>query len=432
MVKNAADPLAVGLADRAAEGFRVASSETARDINRRIALNVIRDRQPVSRADLARYSGMQPSTVSLIIEQLIAEKWVIEGPLGHLPRGRKPRYLRLNSSRAGIIGVDVRPSGTRVAIADLNAEFVAQETIATATDSNNFQEDLCRCVRTLMDSHPDVVFEGIGVSVPGRVDVVTHHLSFSANLGWRDVDLKTPLEQATGLPVELENAANTCALAEIWFGTHAPGERDLVIVTVSEGIGTGIIVDGQLVRGKLGLAGEFGHVTLAYDGPKCECGNRGCWELFASNSAAIRYYLEACGAGRAERMSPRDSVFTHRFEDILALAQQGDGKAGEALDRMAQFLGIGMATLITALTPSVVMVVGEVTRVWDRFDPILKKTIAERSLWQQAPRILPLEDFRQPRLRGAVALIIQKHFALPSGYSKDRVSNRKTSHVFAG
>src|SRR5258707_4023899 len=109
--------------------FQVASSETARDINRRIVLDLIGTRQPVARADLARYSGLQRSTISIIAEQLIEEQWVTEGALGHLPRGRKPRFLQLNAERGGVIGINVRPGGTTIALADLGARFIAQRTI---------------------------------------------------------------------------------------------------------------------------------------------------------------------------------------------------------------------------------------------------------------------------------------------------------------
>ena len=112
--------------------FQVATSETARDINRRIMLNLIRRHQPISRADLARQSGLQRSTVSLITEQLIKERWVTEGASGHAPRGRKPRFLHLNKERVGIIGVNIRPATTTFALADLDGQFIAQESLATA------------------------------------------------------------------------------------------------------------------------------------------------------------------------------------------------------------------------------------------------------------------------------------------------------------
>ncbi|MCA1639710.1 MAG: ROK family protein, partial [Acidobacteria bacterium] len=237
--------------------FNVATSETARNINRRIILDLIRTRQPVSRADLARLSGLQRSTVSLITEQLLTEQWITQGALGHLPRGRKPRFLHLNVERAGIIGVNVRPTMTTIALANLNAQFIAHESFQTNNDANVFIEDLTRRLQSFIKFHPDIYFEGIGVSMPGRVDSISKKLVFAPNLGWRDVDLQTPIERATGLLVEIENAANACALAEIWFDQRSNGMQDLIAVTVSEGIGTGIITNGQLLRGASGVAGEF-------------------------------------------------------------------------------------------------------------------------------------------------------------------------------
>ena len=151
--------------------FNVATSETARNINRRIVLDLIRTRQPVSRADLARLSGLQRSTISVITDQLVKEQWIAEGAFGHLPRGRKPRFLHLNVERTGIIGINVRPSETNVALADLNARFIFQESFPTAANSNDFIEDLIEHISALIKSHPQVFFEGIGVSVPGRVDL---------------------------------------------------------------------------------------------------------------------------------------------------------------------------------------------------------------------------------------------------------------------
>ncbi|MBA3766235.1 MAG: ROK family protein [Acidobacteria bacterium] len=394
--------------------FHVATSETARDINRRIVLDMIRTRQPVSRADLARYSGLQPSTISSITGQLIVEQWVTEGALGHLPRGRKPRFLQLNVRRAGVIGINVRPATTTIALADLNARFIAQQSISTAADPQIFVKELSQQVKAFVKSHPQVFYEGIGVSLPGRVDRLTQRLVFAPNLGWRDLDLKKPLERATGLPVEIENAANACALAEIWFNQQASGVRDLIAVTVSEGIGTGIIANGQLISGPTGVAGEFGHVSINEDGPHCKCGNRGCWEVYASNSAAIRAYVQATSGNRTSKTHNSARSNEPTFEDILRLVEQGDVKAAEVLDRMGHYLGIGISMLITGIAPSLVVLVGEVTRAWERVGPIIKKIVAERSPTAMGTQIIPAEDAAQPRLRGTIALILQKHFGAPS------------------
>jgi predicted NBD/HSP70 family sugar kinase len=394
--------------------FQVATSETARDINRRIVLNLIRQHQPISRADLARYSGLQRSTVSLITEQLIEERWVTEGAIGHAPRGRKPRFLHLNKERVGIIGVNLRPTMTTIALADVDAHFIAQESLPTTSKPEPFIRELSSRLRHLIKAHPEIAYEGIGLSLPGRVDLATQRLVFAPNLGWEEVDLKTPLEKATGLPVELENAANACALAELWFGRHTEGVRNLIAITVSEGIGSGLVLNGQLVRGSTGAAGEFGHITIIEDGLPCRCGNRGCWEVYASNSAAVRYYAQATSRrhnGRA-RASGSESVPT--FEDILRRVGQGDPKATEAIQQMAQYLGVGIALLVTGLAPDVIVVVGEVTGVWNQVGPIIQETVQRRLFTHASTRIVPTDPLAQPRLRGAIALMLQKHFGAPS------------------
>ena len=255
--------------------FQVATSETARDINRRIVLNLIRKHQPLSRADLSRLSGLQRSTVSAISEELVTSRWVTEEAGGSLPHGRKPTFLRLNSERVGIIGVDLRPLNTTIALSCLGDRFLAQETFLTGRDPHKFIAHLGERICDLMKTHPEISYEGVGVALPGRADALSQRLVFAPNLGWRDLDLKTPLEQTTGLPVELENDANACALAALWNDYYADGVHDLIAVAITEGIGVGMVLNGQLVRGPAGMAGEFGHVVMREDGPPCNCGNRG-------------------------------------------------------------------------------------------------------------------------------------------------------------
>jgi len=395
--------------------FQVATSETARDINRRIVLNLIRSHQPISRADLARHSGLQRSTVSVITEPLINERWVTEGAIGHVVRGRRPRFLHLNKERAGIIGINIRPTHTVLALADLDAHFVAQQALPTSRDPEQFVTELGSRIRNMTRMRSEVSYEGIGVSLPGRVDLGSQRLVFAPNLGWKQFDLKTPLEQITGLPVELENAANACALAEVWFGRHTEGVSNLIAVTVSEGIGTGLILNQQLVRGSTGLAGEFGHTTVVDDGIECRCGNRGCWEVYASNTAAVRYYYsQSASNGRNDKSSARATAPELAFDDIVRLAKQNDPKAVESINKMAHYLGVGIALLITGLAPDVIVVIGEVTRVWDQVGAVIDRVIRERSRTHAVTRIVPTDPSIQPRLQGTIALVLQKHFGAPS------------------
>ncbi len=394
--------------------IQVATSETARDINRRIVLNLIRTHQPISRADLARQSGLQRSTVSVIAEQLIKERWITEGANGHTPRGRRPRFLHLNKERVGIIGINVRPTTTTLALADLDANFLAQDSLATPQDPKQFVAELLPRVRQLMQTRPELTCEGIGVSLPGRVDRTSKRVVFAPNLGWKDFDLKTPLEKATRLPVELENAANSCALSEICFGRRAEGLRNLVVVTVSEGIGCGLILNHQLVQGSTGTAGEFGHAALVQDGLECSCGNRGCWEMYASNSAAISYYSQAASSARGTKRQLVPAERTITFDHLLRLAEQGDTKAVEALEQMAKYLALGMAPLIAGLAPDMIVVVGEVTRAWHQVGPIIKETVKQHSFTRAETHIVPSDPITQPRLRGTIALVLLKHFGAPA------------------
>ena len=378
------------------ERIQGASSEVVRDINRRIVLNLIRTRQPISRADLARVSGLQRSTISLIVEGLIEEHWVLEGPTGRLPRGRRPTFLRLNDERV-IIGVDLRPIQTTVALATVNGKFISQEVIATPPNPKAGVEALIHRIQALIRSSQGKKIEGIGISLPGRFSA--GHLVFAPNLKWPDFDIRGPIVKATGLEVELENAANACVLAAIWFdGMEAC--RNLVVVTVSEGIGAGVLINGQLARGLNGMAGEFGHVAIDPEGPRCTCGSHGCWEVFGSNRAALRYYGEsnsqAAGFG---------------FPDLLSLAEQGNSRAVKALETMAHYLGRGMRMIVAGLAPERIIIIGDLTRSWHRFGPVIEAEVQAQVLpGGCAPRLIPAHEDGMARLRGTVALVLQKHF----------------------
>jgi len=376
------------------------SSEAVRDINRRVVLNLIRTRQPVSRADLARASGLQRSTISLIVEQLIAENWVLAGPMGRLPRGRRPTFLRLNDDRV-IIGVDIRPAQTTVALADANGKFTSQEVMATPADPKVALNRLIESIQRIKNSCRGKMIEGVGISLPGRFDRTVNRLVFAPNLKWPEIDIRNPIVERTGLDVELENAANACVLAEVWFDrVHTC--RNLVVITVSEGIGTGILANGALVRGLNGMAGEFGHVPVDPAGPACGCGSRGCWEVFASNRAALRYYAKSGSA---------DSGLD--FRGLISRADEGDGRAAQALDTMARYLGRGMRIIVAGLAPERIVVVGELTRSWHRFGGIMEAEIRAQVLaGGRPPLLVPAFEDGMARLRGTVALVLQKHFSV--------------------
>jgi predicted NBD/HSP70 family sugar kinase len=374
------------------------SSDVVRDINRRLILNLIRTRQLISRAELARVSGLQRSTVSLIVEELIADRWVIEGPAVKLPRGRHPTFLRLNEERL-IIAIDIRPVQCTLALANANGRFLSQEVLATSNPKSTIRA-LIQSIERLIEANSNSKIEGVGISLPGRYDHKSDRLVFAPNLQWPAVDIRSAIADATGLEVAVENAANASVLAAVWFD-RMEACQDFVAVTVSEGIGVGVWARGQLVRGVNGMAGEFGHVPLVLDGPLCSCGGRGCWEVFGSNRAALRNYMAAS----------RNEPANLSFLDLLMLAEQGDARAANALDTMASYIGRGMRMIVAGLAPESIIVVGDLTRAWERFGPIIESEVRAQVLpGGCVPRLIPTHQDGMARLRGTVALVLQKDF----------------------
>ncbi len=371
-----------------------ASNRTPRQINRNLVFNLIRIRQPVSRADIARVSGLQRSTVSLIVEDLIKENWIMEGATGRLPRGRRPTFLQLNDQRA-VIAVDVHPLRTTVAVADIGGRIIAQNLVPLPDDSAKAIQAITSAVKKLMAANPGKSFDGIGISLPGRTDKGLQKLIFAPNLNWPVLSLKSRMQRATGLRVEMDNVANACALSEVWFG-ESDGTHDLVVVNVSEGIGTGIFANGNLLRGEDGTAGEFGHVQVEPNGPMCGCGSRGCWETTASNRAGLRYFQEISGTEPPKT-----------FEALIKMAQDGDVSALAAIDKMSHALGRGLRMIASALAPSEIVVVGEITTAWYLFSPSVLAEMNQNSQ-SRAPKVRPSLEGNTARLRSAVALVMNE------------------------
>ena len=375
------------------EEVQRASNRTPRHINRNLIFNQIRIRQPISRADLARASGLQRSTVSLIVEELLQERWVVEGTVGEIPRGRKPTSLLINPKRT-VLAVDVHPAQTTLAVADLTGRIAAQKCLQLPDDPKKVIQSIVGTIRRFIAQHEDCSFEGVGISVPGRFSHQLKKTIFAPNVGWPIAEIKTRVEQATGLSVVVDNVANACVLSEVWFG-NSDESSDIVVVNVSEGIGTGIFANGRLLRGTAEMAGEFGHVQMDPDGIPCGCGSRGCWETLASNRAALRYYKEI--AGRS----------TGSFSALLQLVLDGDPAAKQAISIMCKALGRGMHMIATALAPSEIVVVGEFTHVWSMALPLIEAELRNFPL-TVVPRLRMASEPDTARLRSAVALVMSE------------------------
>ena len=224
------------------------------------------------------------------------------------PRGRPSTLLSLNDAMV-ILVADVRPNQAIVALVDLNGRFLAREAVPLVSEPARSVAKIVQCMESMRAAHSDRSFEGIGISMPGRVDPDTQRLLLAPNLKWADYDIKGAIEQQMQLQVELANAANACLLSELWSG-RLDGIRNAVLITVSEGIGGAILANGQIITSRSGLAGEFGHSPIDPTGPICGCGQRGCWEVFASSTAALRYYDELAPKAAASSTFTTSSAST--------------------------------------------------------------------------------------------------------------------------
>jgi predicted NBD/HSP70 family sugar kinase len=396
--------------------FKVATRATSRDINSRIVLNLVRAHQPISRADLARLMSVSRGAVTLIVNDLLHQKLVFEGATGETERGRKPTFLYIDSRRRTVIAADIRASETFLMLADLLGKPLTGVTsFPTAREPKALVSSLAARIKRLLAEHPDLdACEGVGVVVPGMVEHSTMRVLHAPTLGWRNVDLRGPLAAATGLDVQVENSGRACALAQMWAlrGDHATAAGDLVYISVSDGIGVGVIINGEVLRGRHNIAGEFGHVPLSLDGPRCSCGAQGCWEAYISNRATLARYF-----GRPANLAGPEDPDRRQFtmEDLIARARASDAKAVAALEATARYLGLGLASVINALDPARVYVGGEITLAWDLLEGAVRTALSERALTAAAAdtEIRPVAATEYPRLQGAAALIAAPAFAAP-------------------
>jgi predicted NBD/HSP70 family sugar kinase len=378
---------------------QAARLNTIRDINRQIVLNYVRERGPISRAEIARETNLQRSTISAIVEALAIEGLIEEVGEGQSTGGRRPTMLRLRTKEAIAIGVAITPTCTTVATSDLAGRIIEQKEFLTDPDPDKTLRSVIALIRKFTTKHKGSI-EAVGVSLPGLVDPATGTAIYVPYFKWRDIPVSKMISATVGLPVIIDNDANAVALAELWFGRPEVSDaRDFILVLVAEGVGTGIVFDGQVYRGQRGAAGEFGHMVVGTNAPvPCSCGNRDCWEAFSSERAALARYA---------KLSGEEYEASSDFRVLVDQALKGEANAKASLIETALFLGIGISNLVVGFSPEAVVVGGEIARAWSLVENALTETI-EHSVRRGLPsaRILPSTLGEKPTLRGALSLVL--------------------------
>jgi N-acetylglucosamine repressor len=401
--------------------FTKATRGTSREINRQIVLTLIRAHQPVSRADLARLMETNRANITLLVNELLEEELVREGAQGSLKvPGRKPTFLYINAAKGVAIGLDVRPTRTFLMITDSIGKQIGEiVSFPTKFDPADLVKSLSSNIRRALsnvgiDSSSSSLFHGIGIVFPGMVDRESGVVINAPKLGWKNVPLIAMLDkELKGPEIHLENSGRACALSQIWSARgEVRGQNNSVFVSVSDGVGVGVVINGELMRGRHNTAGEFGHVPLSIDGPKCSCGSNGCWEAYISNISTLSRYF---GRDISQRRPETLETVEFTIEDLITRARGGDSKALTALQSAGRYLGLGLASVINTIDPSLVYIGGEITEAWDLIEDPVREAIKERTLTKElartAIRIVPAVE--HPRLRGAIALVTAPAFAAP-------------------
>lgn len=388
-----------------------------RDMNEIMVLNVIREKQPISRSEIAELTGLEGSTVSKIVARLVSDNLILEAGVGEAsPKGgRKKRFLHINPRKACAIGVDLRPSGYAVALSDFTGKILHATELGSRPDPQDAMAEIALSIRELHRAYCSETIEGIGVSLVGLVDPKEGRVLAGEGLGWgEDVPVGSMLRAALGmdLPVYYENGAWLGALAEIWFGKHKRPPSNLVFLDVEEGIGAGIVIQGQLYHGACHGAGEFGHISLNPEGPLCSCGARGCLEAYAADPATVRFYEDR----RRSKQDPGEPAASATIVDVVARALEHEPEAVDAVRNTAAYLGRGLVPVIYSVNPELIVLGGPVTRAWDLIYPVMMHELSLRAsrFYLDHLSLTRTTLEARPSLVGAIALVLARSFAVPT------------------
>ncbi|HLM00420.1 MAG TPA: ROK family transcriptional regulator [Pyrinomonadaceae bacterium] len=386
---------------------QIARPNTIRGINKQIVLNYVRDRAPISRAEISRETALQRSTVSAIVDDLQDAGLIEEIGTGDSTGGRKPTLLKIRTGVPVAVGIDVTPRRTTIATADLSGQILEKETFPTSPDAARMSEKIIAKVTKYAELHNEYDLE-VGISVPGIADQANGNVVYIPYFQWSNWDIARQITEKTGLPVVVDNDANAVALAELWFGEERIRKhRNFITVLVAEGIGTGIIFDGQVYRGEKGAAGEFGHMIVGDNAPvECSCGSRVCWEAHASEKASVYRYQISSGSTENGGVN---------FEQLIKLAREGKPHATKALKESGKYLGIGISNLIVGFSPQAVVISGNIVKAWALIKDEIQ-SLAERSVRQglDRPTITASSLGGSPTLTGSLSLVLARKFASAS------------------
>ncbi len=386
-----------------------ADHNTIRRHNASLLLEQLRLYAPLSRADLAKRVGLNRSTISSIVAQLLEEKLIVETELRTDKIGRPGLLIELNAQGGGIVGVEIGVDFIHVILSDFVANILWRRRIligageAQETYTHIAEEMIRQALQRAEQMSLRV--RGIGLALPGMVDAEHGELKFAPNLRWHDVPFGSRWAKRFGLPIVVENNANAGALGEYYFGA-ARNVEHFIYLGGGTGLGGGIVSDGKIFHGRGGFAGEIGHMMLEPQGELCSCGQRGCWETLAGPRAVVAKYRSHMQAGLGDGLRLESDEIG--FGELVAAAGIGDLAALAALQDAARYLGIGIANLVNILNPQLIILGGALGQASEQLVPVIKETVKQSSLFpmRAALSIVPSSNGLDDCVLGAAALVL--------------------------
>ncbi|MFN2176905.1 MAG: ROK family protein [Anaerolineales bacterium] len=408
----------------AEDRYRTGDQALVRQINLSVIMHRLRENAPVSRAQLAEMTGLNKTTVSSLVQELIDRQFVREVGLetsGSRRRvGRLAMMLTLNPEAGFIVSSEIGVDFVRVICTNFAPKIIWQRNERIL--SNTSQQQIIDHVLALMLNAEiegrkfSNSFLGVSVGVPGLVDQNSGSLLFATNLKWSDVPLRQILEERFDAPVVVDNEASIAALGEYYYGA-AQGYEEILYISAGVGLGGGIVHEGRMFNGVTGFGTEFGHMTMDPDGELCNCGNYGCWETQVSQEALFRYITKAISRGSfsslTEKTKGDPELMTVPI--VVEAANGGDELALEAFHEIGIYLGIGIASLVNILNPDLVVFGGILSLAADYLLPVINDILDQRALkWNRnATRVVSAQQGLDACVMGGVAKVYQAILAEP-------------------